>query len=198
LKFSNLFRAMTVAGACAIAMTAQAEPKKPAPAPPPPPPLGPELWRGARIFMSQAEVAALFPTATGSKGELLPNGARSGLTLATNVAGAPVTAQFYFDANGLVSVIIDRPDVVAHRTDDNLVKAHRLIDAVSAQHGKPADCAEQPKVASLTCTWPLGETKAVVNYRDIGGANPTLSISYRRLNDKKPWAPRPVKKLKPR
>jgi hypothetical protein len=189
---------MTIAGACAVALAAQAQPKKPAPAPAPPPPPGPELWNGARIYMSQTEVAALFPAAKGSKGELLPSGARSGLTLATKVAGAPATAQFYFDANGLVSIIIDRPDVVAHKTDQNLVKAHQVIDAITAEHGKPSVCAEQPKVASLTCTWPLGEIKAVVNYRDIGGAMPTLSISYRRLNDKKPWAPRPVKKLKPR
>jgi hypothetical protein len=187
-----------IAGACALAMAAQAQPKKAAPPPPPPPPPGPELWHGARINMAQTEVAALFPAAAGARGELLPNGARSGLTLATKFAGAPATAQFYFDNDGLVSIIIDRPDVVAHKTDENLVKAHQVIDAVTVEYGKPNVCAEQPKLASLTCTWPLGETKVVVNYRDIAGATPTLSISYRRLSDTKVWAPRPVKKLRQR
>ena len=51
----------------------------------------------------------------------------------------------------------------------------------------------------MTCVWTFGEAgKALLNYRDIGGASPTLSVSYRKLKDAKPWTPGPVKKLKPR
>ena len=197
MKLVNVLRAATIAIVSATAAAALAQPDKPAPAPPPPP-LGPELWRGARIGMAQTDIAARFPAATASKGELLPSGARSALTLPTKIAGAPANAQFYFDADGLASIIINRPDVVAGKTAANLVKARGVVEAVAAEEGKPGNCIEQPRITALTCTWSQGEAKAVVSYRDVGGAAPTLNVSYRRLSDKKPWQPGPVRKLKPR
>jgi hypothetical protein len=173
-----------------------------APKPPltaaPPMSLGPELWRGARIGMTVDDVASRFPGATASKGEVLSDGSRSALIQSVQLGGAPATAQFYFNPNGLDAIIIDRPDVSVGRSADNLVKTHRLIDQLTAAYGKPATCTEQQRVTALSCTWVLGEAKAVASYRDVGGASPALSVSYRRLNDVKGWSPGPVKKLKPR
>jgi hypothetical protein len=160
--------------------------------------LGPELWRGARIGMTVDDVASRFPGATVSKGEVLSDGSMSALIQSVELGGAPATAQFYFNRNGLDAIIIDRPDVLVGRGAENLVKAHGLIDQLTAAYGKPAACTEQRRVAALSCTWALGEAKAVASYRDVGGASPALSVSYRRLNDAKPWSPGPVKKLKPR
>jgi hypothetical protein len=181
--------------AIAAAASAQAAEKPPAPAPTFQ--LGPELWQGVRIGMTQDQVSVLFPKATASKGELLPTGARSALIVDTTAGGAPAKAQFYFDtASGLAAVIIDRPDVAPGKTDENLAKARQVIDDVTAAHGAPTTCDEQRRLAALTCTWKLGATKAVVSYRDIGGAAPNLSIAYRKVDDLKRWAPGPVKKLK--
>ena len=172
--------------------------QKPATPPPPPLPLGPELWHGARIGMSQADVATHFPAATPSAGETLPNGAKSALSLSAPLGGAPATAQFYFDAHGLAAVIIDRRDVAAGKTDENLAKAHQVVDQLTSEYGKPANCSEQRRLAALTCIWTLGEAKAVASYRDVGGAAPTLTVSFRKLKDASPWAPGPVRKLKAR
>jgi hypothetical protein len=186
-------------GAPALRSLAQ-PPASSAPAPTVPPRvLGAELWRRARIGMSQEDVAKLFPSATASGGEVLPRGGRSALRLSTPIAGATATVQFYFDANGgLETVIVDRPDVKAHQTEQNLAKAHALADALAGQYGKPTNCAEQPRVAALTCTWVLGEAKAILSYRDVGGASPSLSVSYRKAQDTPIWAPRPVRRLKSR
>lgn len=146
--------------------------------------------------MTQDQVSALFPKATASKGELLPNGARSALTLPVTAGGATANAQFYFDANGLATVIIDRPDVAAGKTDDNLAKARLVIADITTEHGAPSACTEQRRLAALTCSWKLGDAKAVVSYRDVAGASPSLSVSYRKASDVKLWAPGPVKHLK--
>jgi len=180
--------------AAALAQSTAAKPAKPVP----PRPLGPELWRGARIGMPQDDIATLFPKATPSKGEALPSGAKSALILPVDLAGAPASAQFYFTTDGLDTIIIDRPDVAAHKTDDNLAKAHKVIDQLTSEHGAPKSCAERRGVTALTCVWELGQAKILFSYRDIGGATPALSVSYRKLKDIKDWAPGPVKKLKPR
>jgi hypothetical protein len=165
----------------------------------PPRVLGPELWRGARVGMSQDDVATLFPTATPSRGELLPKGGRSALQLSTPVGGTSAITQFYFDAEGgLETVIVDPREVAAHQTEQNLAKAHALADQLTAQYAKPPTCAEQPHIAALTCSWVIGEAKAILSYRDVGGAAPSLSITYRKLQDAPAWAPRPVRKLKAR
>jgi hypothetical protein len=169
--------------------------------PPPPPPrvLGPELWHGARTGMGEEDVSKLFPNATPSKGEALPAGSKSALQLKTELAGLPATAQFFFSADGdLTTIIIDRADVAAHKTNDNLAKAHKVADQLTADYGKAQSCSEQPQLASLTCTWNLGEAKAILSYRDIAGNAPALNVTYRKRSDIKPWAPRPVKHLRPR
>jgi len=180
----------------AIAAVASAQPAEKPPAPTPTFQLGPELWQGARIGMTQDQVSVLFPKAAPSKGELLPSGARSALIADTIAGGTPAKAQFYFDTSGLTSVIIDRPDVAPGKTDENLAKARQVIDEVTAAHGSPNKCDEQRRLAALTCSWKLGQTKAVVSYRDVAGAAPSLSIAYRKADDVKRWAPGPVKKLK--
>jgi hypothetical protein len=148
--------------------------------------------------MGQEDVAKLFPTATASKGELLRGGSKSGLTLPVQLAGTPATAQFYFDTYGLTEIIIDRPDVVAHKTDDNLARARKIEEQLTAELGAPKSCDAHPGLAALDCLWVFGDAKAILAYRDIGGAAPTLTVSYRKLNDVKPWEPRPVKHLKAR
>jgi len=148
--------------------------------------------------MSEKDVAALFPKATPLAGEALAKGPKSALKLPVEIGGAAASAQFYFTTDGLDSIIIDRPDVVARKTEDNLVKAHQVVDQLTSEIGQPKVCAERPRLAALTCTWELGQAKAIVSYRDIGGAAPTLSVSYRKLDEIKAWAPGPVKKLKPR
>jgi hypothetical protein len=178
-----------------------AQPDTPAASPPGPPPrvLGPELWNGARIGMAQADIAKLFPSATIVSGEALFDGARSGLKLAAPFAGEKATAQFYFDATGgLETIIFDQPDVAVHQSQPNLARAHALAEQLSARYGKPADCAERARVASYGCTWNLGEAKAVLSYRDIGGATPSLTVSFRKRLDEPAWAPRPVRRLKSR
>jgi hypothetical protein len=194
-----LSSALLLAGAAGSPSLAQPAAKPTAPAPPPPRVLGAELWRGARVGMAQEDVAKLFPEAAASSGELLPRGGRSALKLSTPIAGANANVQFYFDADGgLETVIVDRPDVSAHQTEQNLAKAHAVADALAGQFGKAPDCSEQRRMAALTCTWSLGEAKAILSYRDIGGAAPSLSVTYRKAKDTPPWAPRAVRKLKSR
>ncbi|HEX4180297.1 MAG TPA: hypothetical protein VHY32_05865 [Caulobacteraceae bacterium] len=193
MRFVSLFCVLALLGA---AGSATAQPVSKPSSPPPPPPLGPELWRGARIGMSQNDVTALFPKATPSKGEILPTGARSGLTLPVTVGGAAANAQFYFDTSGLQTIIIDRPDVVAGKTDENLAKARRIIADVTAAWGAPASCIDRRRLAALNCTWKLEKTQTVVSYRDVAGFAPSLNIAFRKRDDLKIWAPGPVKKLK--
>ncbi len=200
MKIAVVLFALVIGAADSAAIGVRAQPAVAAKPPPPAPPLplGPELWRGARIGMSEKDVAALFPKALPVVGEALAKGPKSGLKLAVDLGGAPAAVQFYFTTDGLDSIIIDRTDVAAHKTKENLVKAHLVVDQLTSEHGQPKICAERPGLAALTCTWELGEAKAIVSYRDIGGSSPTLSVSYRKLNDIKAWAPGPVKKLKPR
>lgn len=196
MKILTLFLALGMGAASAASAQPDVASKPAAPAPPRP--LGPELWRGARVGMSPEDIAARFPKAVPSKGEALAKGPKSALSLPVQLGGVAAVAQFYFTVDGLDSIIIDRSDLAAHKTDQNLVKAHQIVDQLTQDYGAPKTCAEQPRVAALTCSWVLGEAKATVSYRDIGGAAPALSLSYRRLDDTKPWAPRPVKKLKMR
>lgn len=200
MKIAAVFFALVIGAAGGAANHALAQPDVPAKPQTavPPKPLGPELWRGARIGMSEKDVAALFPKAAPSAGEALAKGPKSALKLPVDIGGAPGFAQFYFTTDGLDSIIIDRPDVAAHKTEDNLAKAHKVVDQMTSEHGQPKTCAEQRRLDSLTCVWVLGDAKAIVSYRDIGGATPALSVTYRKLNDVKPWAPGPVKKLKAR
>lgn len=202
MKLATVLFALTFAASGATQAQPVSKPKPAADAKParpiPPRPLGPELWHGARTGMAQEDVAAMFPAAKPSGGELLPGGSKSALTLPVQLGGAAATAQFYFDTNGLVAIIIDRPDVVAEKTDENLVKAHQVVDQLTAEHGQPKTCVEQRKMAALTCTWAFGDAKAIASYRDIGGAAPKLSVAYRKFKDAKLWEPGPVKKLKPR
>ena len=200
LRLSILIFALAVTAAVEAPTIALAQPDVAAkpPAPTPPKLLGPALWNGARIGMSPDDIAARFAKAAPSKGELLPGGAKSALMLATQIGGAPASAQFYFDDHGLSAIIIDRPDVVAHKTEENLAKAHHVVDQLTAEHGQPKTCTEQRRLAALNCVWMLGEAKAILSYRDIAGAAPALNVSYRAIKDVKPWAPGPVKKLKPR
>lgn len=201
LKLTALAFALSATLSVIFAATAAtAQPVAPAKrsAAPPPRRLGPALWHGARLGAGRDDVAALFPAATASGGEALPGGAKSGLVLATKLGGAPASAQFYFLADSLETIIVDRPDVVPGDTAGNLIKAHGVADELAREYGKPGACDEQRRVAVLICTWTLGEAKAILSYRDVGGAAPRLSVSYRRLNDVKPWAPGPVKRLKPR
>ncbi len=199
MSVPNLLPVILAASLAASGAAAQpaAPAKKPAAAPPPLL-VGPELWRGARIGMEPAEISARFPAAAPSKGELLPDGARSELALDTTVGGALANAQFYFNANGLETIIVDRADVAPKKTEDNLAKAHRIVDELTAEYGEPTACTEQRQLAALTCTWIFGQSKAVLSYRDTGGWAPRLSLAYRKANDDKPWAPRPVRRLKSR
>ena len=199
LKFAIILSmSLGLAGATA-AFAQPAAPAKPSKAPAAPPRrLGPELWHGARIGEGQTDVAARFPATTASSGEALPGGARSALVLATELGGAPASAQFYFLTDSLDTIIIDRPDVTAGNTEGNLAKAHSVADQLSGEYRKPGACTEERRLAALTCIWVLGEAKAILSYRDIGGAAPKLSVSYRAVKDIKPWAPGPVKRLKPR
>jgi len=201
LKIAAVLFALVIGAASSAAIDALAQPDvaaKPA-APVPPRPLGPELWRGARTGMAPEDVAALFPKAVPLTGEALAKGPKAGLKLPVELGGAPASAQFYFTTDGVLdSIIIDRPDVAAHKTDENLAKAHQVVDQLTTEHGQPRTCTEQRKLAALTCVWVLGDAKAIVSYRDIGGAAPALSVSYRKLNEIKAWSPGPVKKLKAR
>ena len=200
LKLTVFLSALVIGAVGAAPITAWAQPASAAAAKPltVTQPLGPELWRGARIGMTPGDVAALFPKATASAGETLPDGSRSALMLAVDPGDALGSAQFYFGPNGLDSIIVNRPDVVAHDTNGNLAKAHRIQDQLTTEHGQPSACTEQRRIAALTCVWILGDAKAILSYRDIGGAAPALNVSFRRLNDAKPWTPGPVKRLKRR
>jgi hypothetical protein len=192
---------LALALVAAVTTNAVAQPDSDDKPPPPPPPrvLGPELWHGARTGMGEDDISKLFPNTTPSKGEALPAGSKSALQLKTELAGSPATAQFFFDTNGdLTTIIIDRADVTAHKTTDNLAKAHKVADQLTADHGQAKSCSEQPQLASLMCTWNLGDAKAVLSYRDIAGSAPALNVTYRKRSDIKPWAPRPVKHLRPR
>ena len=191
-----LFVAIALAVTTAGPATAQPDAASPSA---PPSELGPELWDGARVGMGQEDIVRRFPAAVATPGELLPSGAKSALVLATPFGGGPARLQFYFDAQGgLAEVIADRGDVGAHHTDDNLAKARALGDRLAARYGKPGECAEQRSIASLTCTWVIGETKTILSYRDVAGATPSLSVSFRKRQDTPPWTPRAVRRLKPR
>jgi hypothetical protein len=160
--------------------------------------LGPELWRGARVGMAAPDVTKLFPEARPSKGEVRADLTKSGLLLHIPFAGAPATVQFYFKTGGLIAVIIDRRDVQSGQTAENLQIAHAIVDDLTAQYGPPHRCVEQPQVTALTCDWVRGPIKVLASYRDMGGALPALSVTYRLLKEEKIWTPGPVKKLRGR
>lgn len=131
-------------------------------------------------------------------GEVRADGSRAALLLHLRFAGGPSIAQFYFKADKLAAVIIDRHDIKAGHADENMAATQAVIDRLTANYGSPRRCVDLNRISARTCNWILGETKVVASYRDMGGALPTLSVTYSLAKDEKVWQPGPVKKLRGR
>ena len=143
-------------------------------------------------------VAAGSETEKPASGEVRADGSRAALLLHLRFAGAPSVAQFYFKADKLAAVIIDRRDLKAGHAAENMAATQAVIDRLTANYGSPRRCVDLNRISARTCNWTLGETKVVASYRDIGGALPTLSVTYSLAKDEKVWQPGPVRKLRGR
>ena len=144
------------------------------------------------------QTATAAASGQGAGGEMRADGSRSGLAMRVNFDGGPAVAQFYFKADRLTAVIIDRRDLKSGRTAENLAVTQALMDQLAAENGEPRRCVRLDGVSALTCSWPKTAIKVVASYRDMGGKLPTLSVTYSPLVEKKIWEPAPVKKLRAR
>jgi len=146
-----------------------------------PRPVMPEIWEGARVGMTPANVLKLFPAARRTVAGASIAGDVEGASMATRVADHDTVARFYFGKKGLSTVELDFGDVEMGRTAANLVEAHQLGDLLAQKYGPAQVCASpQPGalVQSYSCRWTSGPVRIELEYRE-GAPPPTLSVVYR-------------------
>lgn len=163
-------------------------------APPAPAPAAVEIWRGARVGMSPAQVQALFPAAEVlSDGESLLDNAKARVRLAhvRIPSGDPGSAAFYFRSDALNEVRFVA-DVPSGRTEVNLRRAQAIADELSKTYGKPTTCGPRQGLLAFECDWLTDRLSVSVTYMDVAGQSPLLETAIRAVSDPYPASSRPT------
>jgi hypothetical protein len=152
-----------------------------------PPPPQPELWRGATVGMTLAQVQELFPTGHAVAGLGVEGGGTPGWAMAESVYGLPGTATFYFAGGTLREVLVSVTGVRPVHTADNLQVARNLEAALSGYYGKAAACVDSSArgLTRLDCDWSARGVRVGLSYQDLGGRTPTLDVAVRPVEPPK-------------
>jgi hypothetical protein len=159
--------------------------------PPPPtvadPVIGLDLWRGAKVGMSDVEVQRLFPKAAAPPKEtILTGGQVDRLQLeATDLQGRPATAHFYFAGPQLVAVELTATGFKPGEPTRNLARAMSIAKAYAATYGQGYDCGDKSlgDVGAYECKWLKGRLSIQLWYMDVAGQAPLFYIAYRQADD---------------
>ncbi len=179
----------------AAALAAAASAAAPAVAPPPGPAvLTPELWRGARVGMTQEQVHALFPVARSAPPTLLTRppvsnavvGGSAVWAVDEEVFGRPAYATYYFGPAGLLEVVVSVKGLRIRHTRDNFETARGIRTGLLQYYGRPRVCEDTAKrgLDRLDCRWVTPSVQVGLSYVDYGGLSPNLDVAVRALAGK--------------
>ena len=155
----------------------------------PPPPPTPELWRGARVGMTPAQVLALFPMARAAPSTLISRppvanavvGASAVWAVEEEVFGRPALATYYFAPTGLLEVVVNVKGLRVRRTLDNVETARGIRAGLIRYYGQPRVCEDtaQRGLDRLDCRWVTTSIQVGLSYVDYGGLSPNLDVAVR-------------------
>ena len=164
----------------------------PPPAAAPPPSLAPELWRGARVGMTLAQVEALFPAGRAAAASLVTRppvanavtGASAGWAVDEQVFGRPALATYYFaPVGGLLEVVVTVQNLRLRHTRDNVDTARAIRNGLLQYYGQPEVCLDTADhgLDRLDCRWVTRSVQVGLSYVDYGGLAPNLDVAVRSL-----------------
>jgi hypothetical protein len=169
-----------------------AGPVAPTPNSPPPPTVadpikGLDLWRGAKVGMSEAEVQRLFPLARPpAKSSTLTSGQLERLQLElVDLDGRPATAHFYFSGSLLVTVELTASGFEPGQPTRNMELAKSIAASYSATYGQGYDCGPKSlgDISVYECKWLKGSLSVQLWYMDVAGQAPLFYVAYRQADD---------------
>jgi hypothetical protein len=169
-----------------------AEPVAPAPNNPRPPTVadpikGLDLWRGAKVGMSEAEVQRLFPLAgPPAKSTILTSGQLERLQLeSVDLNGRSATAHFYFSGSQLVTVELTASGFEPGQPTRNMELAKSIAASYSATYGQGYDCGLKSlgDISAYECKWLKGPLSVQLWYMDVAGQAPLFYVAYRQADD---------------
>ena len=148
---------------------------------------GLDLWRGAKVGMSAAEVLRQFPGVVRSAEPTILTGGQTDLLQLPNLdlEGHPSTAHFYFAGPELVAVELTASDLRPGAPQQNLAVARGIAAAYATRYGPGYDCG--PKglgdVNTYECKWLKGRLAIRLWYMDVAGQAPLFYVAYRQADD---------------
>ena len=158
---------------------------------PSPPPVAPELWRGARVGMTPAQVQALFPEGRAAAPVLLTLppvanavvGGSAAWAVDEAVFGRPALATYYFSPAGLLEVVVNVRGLRLRHTRDNVETARAIRTGLVAYYGQPKVCEDTARrgLDRLDCRWVTPSVQVGLSYVDYGGLGPNLDVAIRTL-----------------
>jgi hypothetical protein len=141
---------------------------------------GVELWKGARLGMTPAQVQALFPSAiTPTKPDHM-RGAPELLAIeGVEFAAQKASAEFYFRDEHLEVVLLRFN--VAPGDQSNLQKEKQIHDLLTQQYGAAYKCDNTDNLTAKihTCDWYSNDVRIGFIYLEIPG-NAVLNVAYRK------------------
>lgn len=148
---------------------------------------GLELWRGAKIGMSIAEVRRLFPAARPPEAPMVLTGGEVDRLELTSVdlESRAATARFFFKGGGLVSVELSLPSLRPAATAENMSAAREIGERFTARYGRSYDCGDRSfgEIDAYGCKWLKSPLSIRLWYMDVAGQAPLFYVAYRQAND---------------
>lgn len=162
------------------------------------PAAGLEIWRGAKVGMTPAEVRAAFPAVKPvADGEALLDNAKEKLRLdgVQLASGDRARARFFFRGEGLneVKLLVEAP---AGKTEANVKRAAAVADSLASAYGTPVACGARAGLLAYQCDWIAKGLSVSVTYLDVAGQSPLLDVTLRAIgaSDAPPVHARPIPK----
>ena len=154
----------------------------------------PELWRGARVGMTAAQVKALFPDARTAAPPLVTTppvanavtGGAAGWAVDEQVFGHPALATYYFGPTGLLEVVVSVKGLRLRHTRDNVGIARDVRGGLLSYYGAPKVCLDTNRhgLVRLDCRWVQRRVQVGLSYVDYGGLAPNLDVAVRAMPPK--------------
>ena len=148
---------------------------------------GLNLWQGAKVGMTVADVRRQFPAAVvPATPTILTGGQVDRLMLAEqDLAGRPATAHFYFAGSELVSVELTVSDLRPAERARNLSEARTIAAHYTAQYRTSYDCGSRSlgDIDAYECKWLSDRVSIQLWYMDVAGQAPLFYVAYKQADD---------------
>ena len=148
---------------------------------------GLDLWRGAKVGMSVAEVRYHFPGASPPfKPNVLTGGQIDRLQLShQTLVEHPSIAHFYFEGPQLVSVELTATDFKPGERLRNLEEARNIAANYTSHYGAGYDCGSRSlgDINVYECKWLRGRLSIQLWYMDVAGQAPLFYVAYKQADD---------------